>query len=144
MDLLIASQRAARRETLAGIDAALGARHASAIVAVVTRFAAQRASLDTLDASAHAAIVRRLAAEEANELVNLALAHAIEKRALKRAAAMGMLPAQKSARQALRQSARRRRITMAVTLFSRDTSSRVRTHKMPSRTPAHFSVPRRR
>lgn len=144
MDLLIASQRAARRNALAGVDAALGARHASAIVAVVTRFAAQRASLDTLDAGARAAIVRRLADEEANELVNLALAHAIEKRASKRAAAKAMLPAQKSARQALQQSARRRRITMAVAPFSREISSRVCTHKMPSRSPAQFSVPRRR
>ncbi len=119
MDLLIAAQRAARHAALQTIDAALNARHASATAAVVARFAGQRAALTDLDAGARAAALHRLSAEEAQELAQLALAHAAERRALKRAAVQAMVPTQKAARQGLRRASRRQRAVLAIALRPR-------------------------
>lgn len=144
MDLLLASQRAARKAMLQAIETALGAHHASAIALVVSRYASQRAALTTLGAGAAAAALHRLSTEEAAELANLALMHAAEKRALKRDAALALLPAQKTARQTLRRSARRSRLAAAVMLSPRVTLPHVRQPPGSPRVRSSFLIPRRR
>ena len=144
MTLLVASQRAARKNALDYIDAALGARHSASIAAVVSRFASQRTTLDTLDTGARAAAMRRMASDEANELANLALVHAAEKRALKHNAALAVLPAQQAARRALRQSARRHRIVMAIAVSTRAMSLSARDPLVLPRARSNYFIPRRR
>ena len=83
--LLIAAQRSERQRALAAIDASLSAQHASAISAVVSKYADRRAALAQIgDAGERAAAGRHLSAEEAAELARLVLVHAAEKRQLRK------------------------------------------------------------
>ena len=117
LQLLAAAQRAARRQVIGVVDAALRGRHASAVALVVGRFADRRAALSSIsDAGARIAAGRQLAAEEANELARLALEHAAEKRQLRKAATTPLVAAHRAARRALRQSLRRQRVVVAVQL----------------------------
>lgn len=114
MDLLIASQRAARRAAAQAIDAALSARHSSAIAAVVSRFADRRIGLTGMSETQRAAALRQLATDEAHELARLALEHASEKRAKRKSALQSMSIADKAARRSLRLRNHRQRIVVAV------------------------------
>lgn len=117
--MLVAAQRAARRDALQAIDAALSARHAGSIAAIAGSFAAKRAGLVGLSGEARAAAMSRLSAEEAQETARLVLVFVSEKRAMKRSAALAMLPAQRKARRQLRQTLRRRRMALYVTVSAR-------------------------
>ena len=114
MDLLVASQRAARRAAALAIDAALSARHAGAIAAVVSRYADRRSALAGMTETERAAALRQLASDEAHELARLALEHAGEKRALRKSALLSMSVAHEAARRSLRLRNRRQRIVVAV------------------------------
>lgn len=114
LQLLLASQRAARRAALASIDAGLSARHAGAIAAVVARFADRRAGVVATDQAERAAALRQIAAEESHELARLALEHAAEKRALRSSALLSMVTAHRAERRILRRRNRRQRIMAAI------------------------------
>lgn len=110
MDLLVASQRAARRAAILAIDAALSSRHGSAIAIVIARFADRRATLVNISDTERAAALRQLAVDEAHELARLALEHASEKRAMRKAALRSMSVSDAAARRSLRTRSRRQRI----------------------------------
>lgn len=114
MDLLIASQRAARRAAARAIDTALSARHSSAIAAVVLRYADRRSALTGMSETERAAALRQLATDEAHELARLALEHASEKRAMRKSAVQSKSIADKAARRTLRLRNRRQRIVVGV------------------------------
>jgi hypothetical protein len=87
LQMLVATQRATRRQALGAIDAMLRDRHASNIALVIARFSSRRAALSLIpDAGARAAAGQQLAAEEANVIARLALEHAAEKRQMRNAA----------------------------------------------------------
>lgn len=129
MALLVASQRAARRAAVQAIDAALSARHGSAIAAIVARYADRRSGISGLSDAEKAAALRQLAADEAHELARLTLEHAAEKRAMRNVELNTMSAAQKTARRSLRSRNRRQRIVIAVQqqpVESRDQKGSVR------------------
>lgn len=132
MHLLIASQRAAQRAAVFSIDAALSSRHASAIAIVVARFADRRSTLASMSDTERGAALRQLASDEAHELARLALDHASEKRALRKATLGSMLVADRAARRSLRVRNRHQRIVVAIQqhrIWRREpTSSRRKAH----------------
>ena len=116
LQVLIASQRAARRAAVRSIHAALSGRHAGAVAAIVAKFADRRAALASRTGQERAAAFQQLSAEEAHELARLALEHAAEKRALRQAALVPLAARQRSARKNLRRRNRHQRIVLAVKL----------------------------
>ena len=114
MDLLVASQRAARHAALRAIDAALSSRHASAIAIVVARFADRRAALAAMSDTERNAALRQLAVDEAHELARLALELASEKRAMRKASLLSMAVMHRAARRNLGLRNRRQRISVSV------------------------------
>lgn len=130
LQLLAASQRAERSQAIRAIDAALSARHASNIAAVIARFAGRRVALTELtDPNARAAAAHQLAAEETAELARLALEHAAEKRTLRKATTAPLFAIHRAQRRSLNQSLRRQRMGIAVQLQAlRPRSTTSRTH----------------
>jgi hypothetical protein len=117
LQMLAATQRAARRHALGAVDAMLRDRHASNIALVIARFSSRRAALSLIpDTGARAAAGQQLAAEEANELARLALEHAAEKRQMRKAATTPLRGAHIAARRTLRRRQRHQRAVVAIQL----------------------------
>ncbi len=116
VEVLMAAQRAARRQAVRAIDAALSARHGAAIALVVARFAARRPAAGSMDRAGRDGVLRQIAAEEAQELARLALEHAAERRALRSVAVLGLIGAQRVERRTLRRRNRWQRMVSAVLL----------------------------
>lgn len=114
MDLLVASQRAARRAAVGAIDAALSLRHASAIGVIVARFSDRRSALANMSDTERGAAMRQLASDEAHELARLALELAGEKKALRQATLRSLSITDRAARRTLRIRNRRQRIVVGV------------------------------
>jgi hypothetical protein len=117
--LLIASQRAARRAAVQSIHAALSVRHGSAVSAVLAKFADRRAALAQMGGQGRGAALQQLSADETYELARLALEHAAEKRALRKLTLLPLARQQRAARRHLRLRNRRQRIVSAVQLEPR-------------------------
>jgi hypothetical protein len=148
LQVLIASQRAARRAAVRSIHAALSGRHAGAIAAVVAKFAGRRTALASGAEQERAATLHQLSTEEAQELARLALEHAADKRALRQAALVPLATRQRTARRDLRRRNRRQQIVIAIQLdlrrHGRSTSAR-RIRKLIVTAPGHrtgFGRPR--
>jgi hypothetical protein len=117
LQLLAATQRAARRQAVGAVNAMLRNRHASNIALVIARFSSRRAALSLIpDAGARAAAGQQLAAEEANELARLALEHVAEKRQMRNAATIPLRGAHRTARRTLRRCQRHQRAVVAIQL----------------------------
>jgi hypothetical protein len=117
MQMLAATQRAARRQAVGAADAMLRDRHASNIALVIARFSSRRGALSSMpDAGARAAAGQQLAAEEANELARLALEHAAEKRQMRNAATIPLRGVHSTARRTLRRRQRHQRAVVAIQL----------------------------
>lgn len=116
LQLLIASQRAARRAVMRSIQATLSGRHAGAVAAIVAKFAGRRAALASDGGQGRAAVLQQISTEEAHELARLALEHAAEKRALRRTVLVPLAARQRSVRRNLRCRNRHQRIVLAVQL----------------------------
>ncbi len=117
LEILAASQRAARQQAIKAVDAALSACHASTIALVIAKFAARRAALSAIpEPGARAAAAHQLASEETAELTRLALEHAADKRQMRKAAQAPLFDAHRSARRSLRQRQRRQRVVFATQL----------------------------
>jgi hypothetical protein len=115
LEILSAAQKTAQRQAVAAADAVLSDRHASAIAQVIAKFAGRRAALATIvEPRARAAAAQQLAAEETSELARLALEHAAEKRAQRKAVTAPLLARHRAERRALRQRLRRQRAFVAV------------------------------
>jgi hypothetical protein len=115
LEILSAAQKAARQQTVAATDAMLSDRHASAIALVIAKFAGRRAALaTTVEPGARAAAAQQLVSEETAELARLALEHAAEKRAQRKAVTAPLLARQRAERRALRHRLRRQRAVVAV------------------------------
>jgi hypothetical protein len=117
LQMLVATQRATRRQALGAVDAMLRDRHASNIALVIARFSSRRAALLLIpDTGARAAAGQQLAAEEANELARLTLEHAAEKRQMRKAATTPLRGANITARRTLRRRQRHQRAIIAIQL----------------------------
>ncbi len=138
VQLLIASQRAARRAIFASINAGLSARHVGAIVSVVSRFADRRAGVVAIDQNARASALQQIAAEEAQELARLVLEHAAEKRALRSSALLSLVTVHRAERRIMRRRNRRQRVVAAIVLqpAQQPSSNAIRRAKPVKRLPA--------
>ena len=115
LEILSAAQNAAQQQAVKAADAALSDRHASAIALVIAKFAGRRAALATIaEPGARAAAAHQLAAEETAELARLALEHAAEKRAQRKAVTAPLLARHRAERRTLRQRLWRLRSVVAV------------------------------